>query len=384
MKYIYLLGACGSIGTQTLDVIRKYSNDLKVIGLSVGHDSKLAKKIISEFKPEIVSFRTKEQMEELKSSDFISCYGDEGLLNVSKYHKYDNELLVNALVGSAGLKPTVEAINAGKNIALANKETLVMAGDQVKALLREKKLELYPIDSEHSAIWQCLQGEDKREVKSLIITASGGSFRDKTRDDIKNATKEDALKHPNWSMGAKITIDSASMMNKGFEVIEAHHLFDMPYEKIRTVMHRESIIHSLVEYNDLGIKAHLASPDMRGPILYALMYPQHLDYQGDALDLVKVSCLHFEELSEKRFPCLSYAYEAGKKGGLYPTVLNAANEAAVKLFLHDKIKFLDIEKIIRKYLDEEYSNSNPSIDEILALNEEIQRKILNEFGVDFK
>lgn len=231
MKYIYLLGACGSIGTQTLDVIRKYSNDLKVIGLSVGHDSKLAKKIISEFKPEIVSFRTKEQMEELKSSDFISCYGDDGLLKVSKYHKYDNELLVNALVGSAGLKPTVEAINAGKNIALANKETLVMAGDQVKALLREKKLELYPIDSEHSAIWQCLQGEDKREVKSLIITASGGSFRDKTRDEIKNATKEDALKHPNWSMGAKITIDSASMMNKGFEVIEAHHLFDMPYEK---------------------------------------------------------------------------------------------------------------------------------------------------------
>lgn len=383
MKYIYLLGACGSIGTQALDVIRKYSNELKVIGLSVGHDSNLAQKIIEEFKPEIVSFRTKEQMEELKNPSFISCYGDEGLLMVASYHKYDNELLVNALVGSAGLRPTVEAIKASKNIALANKETLVMAGDQVKALMKEKNLKLYPIDSEHSAIWQCLQGEDRREVKSLIITASGGSFRDKTRKEIENETKEDALKHPNWNMGAKITIDSASMMNKGFEVIEAHHLFDMPYDKIKTVMHKESIIHSLVEYNDLGIKAHLASPDMRGPILYALMYPHHLDYDGEALDLLKISCLHFDELSEKRFPCLAYAYEAGRKGGLYPTVLNAANEAAVKLFLNDKIKFLDIERIIRSYLDKEYPNPNPSIDEILVLNDEIQIKILSEFGVDF-
>ena len=180
MKYIYLLGACGSIGTQALDVIRKYSNELKVIGLSVGHDSNLAQKIIEEFKPEIVSFRTKEQMEELKNPSFISCYGDEGLLMVASFHKYDNELLVNALVGSAGLRPTVEAIKASKNIALANKENLVMAGDQVKALMKEKNLKLYPIDSEHSAIWQCLQGEDRREVKSLIITASGGSVRVKT------------------------------------------------------------------------------------------------------------------------------------------------------------------------------------------------------------
>lgn len=383
MKYVYLLGACGSIGTQTLDVIRKYPNELKVVGISVGHDSSLAKQIIDEFKPEIVSFRTKEQMEELSSCEYICSYGDEGLIKVASYHKYDNELLVNALVGYAGLKPTVEAIKSYKDIALANKETLVMAGDQIKALLNERGLKLYPIDSEHSAIWQCLQGEDKREVKSIIITASGGSFRDKTREEIVNATKEDALKHPNWNMGAKITIDSASMMNKGFEVIEAHHLFDMPYDKIKTIMHRESIIHSMVEYNDLGIKAHLATPDMRGPILYALLYPHHLDYDGETLDLLKASTLHFEELSMKRFPCLAYAYEAGIKGGLYPTVLNAANEAAVKLFLNDKIKFLQIEEIIRTYLDKDYPNMNPTIDEILSLNEEIQRKILSDFGVDF-
>lgn len=379
MKRISIIGSTGSIGTQALEVIEKLGNKFEIVALAAGSNIDKINEQIAKFKPKYVS--VSKDADKVIGCDKVLT-GAEGLEAICSDKQ--NDIILMACSGKIGLRPTLTAIKNGINIALANKETLVMAGDQVKALLREKKLELYPIDSEHSAIWQCLQGEDKREVKSLIITASGGSFRDETRDEIKNATKEDALKHPNWSMGAKITIDSASMMNKGFEVIEAHHLFDMPYEKIRTVMHRESIIHSLVEYNDLGIKAHLASPDMRGPILYALMYPQHLDYQGDALDLIKISCLHFEELSEKRFPCLSYAYEAGKKGGLYPTVLNAANEAAVKLFLHDKIKFLDIEKIIRKYLDEEYSNSNPSIDEILALNEEIQRKILNEFGVDFK
>ncbi len=380
MKYVYLLGACGSIGTQTLDVIRKYSNDLKVIGLSVGRNSDLAKIIIDEFKPEIVCFRSKEQMDMLANDKFISCYGDDGLLEVASFHKYENELLVNALVGSSGLKPTVCAIKSNKDIALANKETLVMAGDQIKALINEYKVHLYPIDSEHSAIWQCLQGEDKREVRNVIITASGGSFRDKTRDELIGVTKEQALNHPNWSMGAKITIDSASMMNKGFEVIEAHHLFDLPYDNIKTVMHRESIIHSMVEYNDLGIKAHLATPDMRGPILYALLYPHHLDYSGEALDLLKLKTLHFEELSVERFPCLEYAYEAGVKGGLYPTALNAANEAAVKLFLNDKIEFLDIEKIIKNEISKDYSNQNPTIDEILELNDEIQTRILKEYG----
>lgn len=380
MKYIYLLGACGSIGTQTLDVIRQYSNDLKVIGVSVGRNNELAQKIINEFKPEIVCFRSKEQMEALGNDSFISCYGDEGLLKVASYHKYENEMLVNSLVGSAGLRPTVAAINTFKDIALANKETLVMAGDQIKELIKKNGVHLYPIDSEHSAIWQCLQGEDNREVKSVIITASGGSFRDKSREELIGVTKEQALKHPNWSMGAKITIDSASMMNKGFEVIEAHHLFDLPYDSIKTIMHRESIIHSMVEYNDLGIKAHMATPDMRGPILYALLYPHHLDYKGEALDLLKVKALHFEELSIERFPCLGYAYEAGTKGGLYPTVLNAANEAAVKLFLNDKIEFLDIEKIIKRELSKIYLNQNPSIDDILDLNEKIQSRILNEYG----
>lgn len=379
MKNVYLLGACGSIGLQTLDVVRKYPNELKIIGLSVGRNRELSEEIIREFKPEIVCYRSKEDLE-ASSYKGIKCFGDEGLLEVAKYSKYENELYVNALVGSAGLLPTTFAIKAKKDVALANKETLVMAGDQIKALIKENNVSLLPIDSEHSAIWQCMSGEDHKEIKSLIITASGGSFRDKTREQLENVTKEDALNHPNWSMGSKITIDSATMMNKGFEVIEAHHLFDVGYDKIKTIMHRESVIHSMVEYNDLGVKALLGAPDMRGPILYALLYPHHLPYNGEALDLIKLGTLHFEELDSKRFPCLKYAYEAGKKGGLYPTVLNASNEAAVKLFLEDKITFLDIERIIEREISKEYNNLKPTIEEILVLNKEIQERILKEYG----
>mgnify|MGYP002426111941 CR=1 FL=1 len=383
-KQIAILGSTGSIGTQALQVIGEHPDLYEVYALTANNKVELLAEQARKFHPEVVVIANEDKYKALKEAladEPVKVYaGAEALCQGVESQPID--IVLTAMVGYAGLKPTINAIKAGKIIALANKETLVVAGELITGLARQYKTPILPVDSEHSAIFQCL--EINNPVHKVILTASGGPFRTFTMEQLQTVTKEQALKHPNWSMGAKITIDSASMMNKGFEVIEAHHLFDMPYEKIRTVMHRESIIHSLVEYNDLGIKAHLASPDMRGPILYALMYPQHLDYQGDALDLVKVSCLHFEELSEKRFPCLSYAYEAGKKGGLYPTVLNAANEAAVKLFLHDKIKFLDIEKIIKNYLDEEYSNSNPSIDEILALNEEIQRKILNEFGVDFK
>lgn len=381
MKYLYILGACGSIGTQTLDVVRKNSSLFKVVGMSVGSNLELAKKLILEFKPQIICFRKKEHHIEL-SYNPIMVYGDEGLIEISKYHRYENEWLVNALVGVAGLAPTVEAIKNYKNIALANKETLVVAGDIINDLVNEYNVNLVPIDSEHSAILQCLTGENKNEVKRLIITASGGSFRDKSRKELEFVTVEDALKHPTWSMGSKITIDSATMMNKGFEVIEAHYLFNVPYEKISTILHKESIIHSLVEFNDGTIKAEIGVSDMRVPIAYALNYPKHSSLGLEPLDLTKCN-LSFEALSTERYPCLMYAYEAAKKGGLYLAVLNASNEAAVYLFLNGKISFLDIEKIICEEITKiDYERSTvPSLEERLSVSRDVYMKILDKYGV---
>ncbi len=379
MKKVYLLGSCGSIGTQAIDILLKNKDKFDIEAISVGHDLTLAKKIIDLTNPKVVCFRHEEDLASFNDYNFEKVYGDEGLLYIASLHRSDNELLINALVGSSGLKPTVYAIKAGKDIALANKETLVMAGDIINKLIREYNVNLYPIDSEHSAIWQCIQGESHNEILNLIITASGGSFRDKTREELENVTKEDALNHPNWSMGAKITIDSATMMNKGFEVIEAHHLFNIDYDHIKTVMHRESIVHSLVEFKDHMIKAELGVADMRGPIAYALLYPHHEDFNGETLDLVKASKLTFEELSLDRFPCLKYAYICGKKGSIYSTVLNAANEASVILFLNGKIKFLDIEKIIYDYISKEY-NVEPTIDNILELDKSIQEEICKPYG----
>ena len=379
MKHVYLLGSCGSIGCQSIDILLKHKDEFKIVAISVGRNLDKAREIIKITNPEIICFRNKDDVDKFNDIKAIKVFGDEGLNYIASYSKYNNEMLINALVGSAGLLPTVLAIKAKKDIALANKETLVMAGDIINKLIDEYKVNLYPIDSEHSAIWQCIQGENKKEIKNLIITASGGSFRNKSREELVNVTKEDALKHPNWSMGAKITIDSASMMNKGFEVIEAHHLFHIDYDSIKTILHKESIIHSMVEFSDGLIKAELGTPDMRGPISYALLYPRHEDFKGETLDLIKTATFHFEELSHDRFPCLSYAYEAGEKGGVYPTVLNAANEAAVNLFLNDKIKFLDIEKIIRRELDKEY-NVEFSIENVLELDKEIQQRIKKEFG----
>ena len=379
MRYVYLLGSCGSIGCQSIDILLKHKDEFKIVAISVGRNLDKAREIIKITNPEIICFRNKDDVDKFNDIKAIKVFGDEGLNYIASYSKYNNEMLINALVGSAGLLPTVLAIKAKKDIALANKETLVMAGDIINKLIDEYKVNLYPIDSEHSAIWQCIQGENKKEIKNLIITASGGSFRNKSREELVNVTKEDALKHPNWLMGAKITIDSASMMNKGFEVIEAHHLFHIDYDSIKTILHKESIIHSMVEFSDGLIKAELGTPDMRGPISYALLYPRHEDFKGETLDLIKTATFHFEELSHDRFPCLSYAYEAGEKGGVYPTVLNAANEAAVNLFLNDKIKFLDIEKIIRRELDKEY-NVEFSIENVLELDKEIQQRIKKEFG----
>ena len=379
MRYVYLLGSCGSIGCQSIDILLKHKDEFKLVAISVGRNLEKARDVINLTNPQIICFRNETDIDKFNDVNAIKVFGDEGLNYIASYSKYENEIMINALVGSAGLLPTVLAIKAKKDIALANKETLVMAGDIINKLIDEYKVNLYPIDSEHSAIWQCIQGENKKEIKNLIITASGGSFRNKSREELVNVTKEDALKHPNWSMGAKITIDSASMMNKGFEVIEAHHLFHIDYDSIKTILHKESIIHSMVEFSDGLIKAELGTPDMRGPISYALLYPHHEDFKGETLDLIKTASFHFEELSHDRFPCLSYAYEAGKKGGVYPTVLNAANEAAVNLFLNDKIKFLDIEKIIRRELDKEY-NVEFSIENVLELDKEIQQRIKKEFG----
>lgn len=376
MKDLCILGATGSIGTQTLDIVRKNKDKFRVYALSLGRDLELSKKIAEEFRPKVICLRNKVDFK--LSYDAKIVYGDSGLLEIASLKTLNKTLVVNALVGHAGLKPTIEAIKSGNDVALANKETLVMAGFIVMPLAREYNVNIFPIDSEHSAIWQCIRGEKHEDIKNLIITASGGSFRDKKREELENVTVEDALNHPNWSMGKKITIDSATMMNKGFEVIEAHYLFDIAPKNIKTILHRQSIVHSLVEFNDLSVKAVLASPDMRMPILYALSYPEHLNYDGKPLDLKEVFNLTFEELSLDRYPCLKYAYMAIEKGGLYPAVLNAANEAAVNLFLNGKIKFLDIEKIILNEISKDYTKDNITIDDIIDVDMKIQNRILNE------
>ena len=297
MKYISLMGATGSIGTQTLDVIRNHPEQFCLVAISVGKNIELTRKIITEFKPEIVSVQNQEDYEKLKAEYGHSTrfsYGQNGLLEVATYEKAT--ILVNAVMGSVGLFPTLHAIQAGKTIALANKETLVTAGHLVMSAAEQHGVSILPVDSEHSAIFQCLQGEKDSEIDRLIITASGGSFRDKTREDLIGVTVEEALNHPNWSMGAKITIDSATMMNKGLEVIEAHWLFDIPFDKIDVVLHRESIIHSMVEFQDTSIKAQLGSPDMRVAIQYALSYPNRLPLpSGKRLNLEDIGKLNFEK-----------------------------------------------------------------------------------------
>lgn len=350
---LYLLGATGSIGHQTLDIVRSSNGTFSVETIAANRNIDKVKDIIEEFHPKFVSVGLEEAKKDLEllypSIEF--GYGIDGLIKAATYGNNGNDLVVNAIVGSAGLSPTYYAIKKGRNIALANKETLVIGGDLIKPMLKEYNVNLIPIDSEHSAIMQCMNGEDKKTVKNIIITASGGSFRDKTREELEHVTVEDALNHPNWSMGAKITVDSATMMNKGLEVIEAHHLFDVSYDKIKTVLHKESIIHSLVEYNDTAMIAHLGNPDMRVPISYALNFPNRVPFKGKSLDLIKLGTLHFEELSFERFPMLEYAYYAGRKGGIHPTVLNASNEAAVSLFLNGKIDFLQIEEIVLECLN---------------------------------
>ena len=380
MKDLIILGATGSIGSQTLDIVRKYSNEYRVIAMSLGHSLLESKKIIDEFNPKIVCARTGEDANYFQNlyPNLKVCFGDEGLVEVATYDKENkNALLIVALVGSIGLLPTVEAIKVGRNIALANKETLVTAGEIVMDLANKNSVTIFPIDSEHSAIYQSLIGENKEDIKRLIITASGGSFRDLSRDELENVSVEDALKHPNWKMGAKITIDSSTMMNKGFEVIEAHHLFGIPYEKIDTILHKESIIHSMVEFNDSSVKAQMGNSDMHMPILYALSYPKRLEY-NNSLNLVGQN-LTFADLDFERFPCLKMAYEAAIKGNIFPTVLNASNDAAVKLFLDGKIKYLEIEKIIEEALSKTVHVENLSLEIILDVEKNIKSEIYRKY-----
>src|SRR3989344_1735128 len=351
MKKLSILGSTGSIGTQTLEIVKNNPSEFRVAGLTTNNNIELLKKQIQEFKPIAVAVMDEEKADFLKGDININVYsGIGGIIKIAKLNEVDT--VVNSLVGSIGVKPTIEAIKNKKNIALANKETLVTAGSIVMQEIEKNNVDLMPIDSEHSAIFQCLNSnnfnkiinnkEIKNEVNKIIITCSGGAFKNLTKKQLGNVTAKDALKHPTWNMGNKITIDSATLMNKGFEVIEAHWLYNFPFKKIDVVMHPQSIIHSLVEFKDNSVIAQLGNPDMKIPIQYALSYPKRFSSNSKKLNLAEIKNLSFSEPNFELFPCLKYACDAGIKGGTLPAVLNAANEIAVYAFLEDKIKFLDI------------------------------------------
>ena len=363
MKRVSILGATGSIGTQTLDVIRLNRDKFTLEAISVGENIDVLRKIIAEFNPRLVSVKHEKDVKKLKEefNDVLVTSGDNGLIDVATH---DADILVTAILGSVGLVPTLRAIEQGRKIGLANKETLVAAGDIVMSNAKKYNAEIIPVDSEHSAIFQCLNGEDLKTAKNLIITASGGSFRDLTRDELKSVTKKDALNHPNWSMGQKITIDSATMMNKGLEVIEAHHLFNMNTENIKTLIHRESIIHSMVEFNDNSIMAQIGNSDMRTAIQYALTYPTRIE-KNNPLDIHELSTLNFEPMDFNRFKMIQFAYDALKIGGTMPAVMNAANEYAVEKFLNDEITFLEIEDIVESRMNHHKAIKDPDLETIL-------------------
>ncbi len=384
MKNVLLLGATGSIGTQTLDIIRENS-EYKLAAFSFGRNTELAKTIIEEFKPLMVcamEYSDIDILEELYPNvEYV--VGDVGLQQVATFN-VENPVVINALVGAVGLMPTACAIECGRDVLLANKETLVIGGEIIVNKAKEKNVEIIPIDSEHSAIYQLLQGKDKKEIRRLLVTASGGSFRDKTREDLDSVTVEEALNHPNWKMGAKITIDSATMMNKGFELIEAYYLFGVDMENIIPVMHRESIVHSMIEFNDGSIFAQLGTSDMHLPIQYA-MYKKHLENEIlKPLDITKVGSLHFSEVDYNRYPLVKCAIDSLKKGKLNCTIMNAANEAAVKLFLEGRIKFLDIETIVMEALDNPkylvFNEGDISIPKIMALHNIVYNEIIIKFS----
>ncbi|MBB6449276.1 1-deoxy-D-xylulose-5-phosphate reductoisomerase [Geomicrobium halophilum] len=378
MKEIALIGSTGSIGTQTLDVIRQHQDRFRVRLLACGTNIERLKQQIAEFHPEVVVIRDEKDLIKLEAhlpTGTKAVAGETALLE--EIAKTNASFVMNAIVGSQGLKPTMAAIKAGKTIGIANKETLVTAGHLVTEACNHYGAQLIAVDSEHSAILQSLEGSKREEISRLIVTASGGSFRDWSAEELQHARPEDALKHPNWSMGQKVTIDSATMMNKGLEVIEAHWLFNMPYESIDVLIHRESIIHSLVEYQDKSMIAQLGTPDMKVAIQYALAYPDRLELNGpERLNLWEVGTLHFEKIDPLKHQCLMMAYQAGKTGGSAPTVLNAANEVAVQMFLEGKLTFTGIATVVEKALSEHTVIDHPSIEKVLEIDEETRTRMM--------
>ena len=365
MKHISLLGSTGSIGKQTLEVVAANPDKLKVRALAAHRSDELLEQQIRQFEPDIAVLSDKDAAARLAAryhGKTKILAGDEGLLAAATYDGADTVLA--SMVGYAGLRPTLAAIECGKNIALANKETLVAAGSLVMAAVRKHGVSLTPVDSEHSAIFQSLRGGAEQEVKRLIVTASGGPFRGKKRSELENVTLAQCLKHPNWSMGPKVTLDSSTLANKGLEVMEAHWLFDMPYDKIDVVVHPQSIVHSLVEFCDGSVIAQLGEPDMRLPIQYALSWPDRFNYSFEQLDLVKAASLTFEAPDLEAFPSLKIAVDCGKAGGTLPCAFNAANEEAVNAFLHDKIKYLDIPYITAAVTQAHDNVAEPQIEDI--------------------
>ncbi|MBO8433786.1 MAG: 1-deoxy-D-xylulose-5-phosphate reductoisomerase [Tyzzerella sp.] len=378
---ISILGSTGSIGTQALDVVRAVNNeDIKVWGITGNNNIDLLEKQALEFKPKIVAVMDEEKSIELKKrlkSENIKVMGGmEGLIEVATMNEV--QTVLTSVVGNIGLQPTIEAIKSNKDIALANKETLVSAGQLVMNLAKEKGIKILPVDSEHSAIFQCIQGKQDNEIYKILLTASGGRFRGKTVDELKNVTVEEALQHPNWVMGKKITIDSSTLMNKGLEVIEAVWLFGVDVSQVQVVVHPQSIIHSAVEFDDGSIIAQMGAPDMRLPIQYALMYPMRKNLNFKRLDLIKQGTLTFEEPDMKTFKCLDLAFRAIKEGGTMPAVLNASNEIAVERFLNKEISFLQIPEFIEKAMNEHSVIHNYNLNDVLSADKWAREFVYNQ------
>lgn len=376
MKKIAILGSTGSIGTQTLEIVRE-QGDIEVVALGAGQNVRLLEQQIREFKPKAAALWSEAAAKDLKirlqDMDVKILSGMEGLLSIAQMEGY--EILVTAIVGMLGIRPTMAAVEAGKTIALANKETLVTAGHLIMPLAAEKGVSILPVDSEHSAIFQSLNGERSNRIQKILLTASGGPFRGRTREELKNVQVEDALKHPNWSMGQKITIDSATLVNKGLEVMEATWLFDVKPKQVQVVVHPQSVIHSMVEYEDGAVMAQLGTPDMRLPIQYALYYPIRRPLSGKRMDFFELGAMTFEKPDMETFPGLALAYRALKEGGNIPTAYNAANEKAVSLFLQRKIAFLDIPEMIQGSMERVTYRKAPTLEEILETEQEVYQWI---------
>ncbi len=377
MIKVGILGASGSIGVQSIDVLKNNKDKFELVAFSVGKNYEFANEILSEFNTiKLVCVQNEEDIDNINFNNVV--FGDSGLNDVAVYS--DIDILITAVVGFVGLIPTVNAIKAKKNIALANKETLVTAGHIIMPLAKENNVKILPVDSEHSAIFQCLHKEEN-EIDKLLITASGGSFRDKSRGELENVDVSQALNHPNWSMGKKITIDSATMFNKGLEIIEAHHLFGVDYDDIEVVIHKQSIIHSMVQFKDYSIIAQLGTADMRLPISYALSYPNRLKIvNSKPVNLFEIKKFDFCDVDLERYPAVGLSFRAGRTGGSLPTVLNAANEIAVDLFLNNKIDFLKIEQIVKDEMDQHIVIENPTLEQILKVDKDVRCNVLSKYN----